>query len=117
MCAVDKSFDYQRGFSDGFRKGYSRAIELFQDLIHRAVNCIPNHYTIVADQKAVMNINAVKKEKNGFIMFCDTGAYQDGKCNEGQTELCPEVKSICCIECDIKPSDCIHFCTRIRSDK
>lgn len=47
--SIYKSLDYQGGFSDGYREGFNRALEQLRDLMHQAINHIPNHYTIVAE--------------------------------------------------------------------
>lgn len=64
MTERDWQVVYQQGFYDGFREGYNCALERLRDLMYQAINCIPNHYTI---------INVPSTEK-GITVLAQTGA-------------------------------------------
>mgnify|MGYP000850942243 CR=1 FL=1 len=63
MPKRDWEQDYRRGFYDGFREGYNCALEQLRDLMYQAINCIPNHYTIIADPKVIKEFVAKKEAK------------------------------------------------------
>ncbi len=64
----EHDYHYQRGYYDGLREGYKRALEQLQDLLHQAVNCIPKNYTIVVE-----GTNKNAKDCLGITTITDAG--------------------------------------------
>lgn len=57
---------------------------------------------------------------NKFTAFCDTGVFQEGKCQFTieQPEDCPHGKDICCLLCELFESEsCDRCCDRINPDE